>query len=159
MLRTTSTQLNLASANIGTIIQEGFKVQVNSGQDTYFWHHVWLGESALKENYPRLYRISSQKDKVISDLKEGNGSERWNLHFNRELYVREGQQLEELLHRLQAVTLDQSKRDCLQWKWSPDHCFKVKSMYSQWEQIEHLRNEVMEAIWKNLSPPKVEIFS
>lgn len=35
----------------------------------------------------------------------------------------------------------------------------MKSVYNQWEQAGHSRNLVMGAIWKNLSSPKVEIFT
>lgn len=33
---------------LGLFIREGFKVQVNSGQDTLFWEHTWLGNAAIK---------------------------------------------------------------------------------------------------------------
>ncbi|KAI8566862.1 hypothetical protein RHMOL_Rhmol02G0075200 [Rhododendron molle] len=60
----------MASSSIGPIIQGGFKVQVGSGQQTLFWDIIWLGDVALKEVYPRLYLISTQKGLVISDMKE-----------------------------------------------------------------------------------------
>ncbi|XP_058203090.1 uncharacterized protein LOC131317570 [Rhododendron vialii] len=130
--------LGNASSGTGSIIQAGFKVQVGSGQETLLWDHIWLGEVALKDVYLRLFRISTQKDQVISVVKEGAGEGSWNLHFGRRLYDWEELQKVELQQRLQNVALDYSKKDTLQWIWSSNKCFSVKS---------------------NLSPPKVEIFS
>lgn len=35
----------------------------------------------------------------------------------------------------------------------------MKSLYGQWEQQVHVGDGVLGSLWKNLSPPKVEIFS
>ncbi|XP_058217028.1 uncharacterized protein LOC131327925 [Rhododendron vialii] len=148
-----------ASSGIGAIIQAGFKVQVGSGQETLFWDHIWLGEVALKEVYPRLFRISTQKEQVISVVKEGAGDGCWNLSFGRQLYDWEDLQKVELQQRLQSVALDSSKKDALQWIWSTDKSFSVKSVYDNWEQLVQVKNEVLGSLWKNLSPLKVEIFS
>lgn len=147
------------SSPIGPIIQEGFKVQVGSGRKTLFWDVVWLGDEALKGVYPRLYSISTQKGHVVSDIKEEGGADRWNLTFGRRLYDWEKCQEEELQQRLHGIALDPSKQDSVQWKWSSNRCFSVKSLYGQWEQGVQIGDEVLGSLWKNLSPPKVEIFS
>lgn len=68
--------------------------------------------------------------------------------------------LSEKLHqRLHSVTLDQSKKEVLQWKWTADKRFTVKSVYNQWLQIGQSRNQVLVSLWKNLCPLKVAIFS
>lgn len=96
---------------------------------------------------------------MISVVKGGSGVGNWNLLFRRIRYDGEIQQLEDLQQRLHAVTLDHSKRDLLKWRWASDGCFSVKSVYNKWEQSGNARNLVLETIWKNLSPPKVEIFA
>ncbi|KAI8555973.1 hypothetical protein RHMOL_Rhmol05G0217100 [Rhododendron molle] len=65
------------------------------------------------------------------------------LQFRKTLQVRENQLLDELIQLLQPVTLDQSKEDVLQWKWSTDKQFSVKSVYNQCEQIDNSRNQVL----------------
>ncbi|KAI8562137.1 hypothetical protein RHMOL_Rhmol03G0011400 [Rhododendron molle] len=80
-------------------------------------------------------------------------------NFGRRLYDWEKCQEEELQQGLNGIALDPSKQDSVQWKWSSNRCFSVKSMYGQWEQGVHIGDEVLGSLWKNLSPPKVEIFS
>lgn len=118
-----------ASSSIGPIIQEGFKVQVGSGQETLFWEVGWLGDVALKEVYPRLYLISTQKGQVVRNMMVEGGVGRWNLIFGRRLYDWEKLQKEELLQRLHDIVLDPSKQDSIQWKWTADKSFSVKSVY------------------------------
>ncbi|XP_058185686.1 uncharacterized protein LOC131302911 [Rhododendron vialii] len=87
------------------------------------------------------------------------GVDRWNLHFGRGLRDWETLQVQELKQKLQLVFLDSSSRDSLNWRWSSDIRFLVKSVYNQWESNGHSRSPVIDALWKNLSPPKVEIFA
>lgn len=67
--------------------------------------------------------------------------------------------MEDLKRRLQLVTLDLARPDSVLWKWSSDNRFSVKSVYNQWENGGHSCSPVLEALWKNLCPPKVEIFA
>lgn len=147
------------SSCIGSILQEGFRLVVQSGQGISFWNQVWLGDTTLKEEFPRLYLISTQKEMVISGVKDARGDGGWNILFQRRLRHWEVLQFDELLLRLQSVTLDQSKRDVLRWRWCSDNCFSVRSVYNKWEELGSTNNGVMGSIWKGISPPKVEIFS
>ncbi|KAI8556028.1 hypothetical protein RHMOL_Rhmol05G0221100 [Rhododendron molle] len=148
------------SSSIGSILSEGFRIQVHSGTETSFWGHVWLGDRSLKEEFPRLFLISNQRESSVSLVKQESGDMVWNLHYwKRRLNVWETNQSEELHRRLELVNLDQSKRDVLQWKWTDDKRFSSKSVYNQWEQTVHSRNVLLGSLWKNLCPPKVEIFS
>ncbi|XP_058216597.1 uncharacterized protein LOC131327443 [Rhododendron vialii] len=49
--------------------------------------------------------------------------------------------------------------DSLQWIWTADKTFSVKSVYRQWESLTQSPNTLLGLMWRNLSPPKVEIFS
>ncbi|XP_058203040.1 uncharacterized protein LOC131317509 [Rhododendron vialii] len=118
---------------LGFSIREGFKVQVNSGCDTLFWEHIWLGNTAIKDEFPRLYGRSTQQN--------------------------EHHQFEELKQRLNGVTLDPSKSDLMQWNWTANKIFSVKSVYQKWEMQSQSRHTTLGSVWRNLSPPKVEIFS
>ncbi|KAI8542071.1 hypothetical protein RHMOL_Rhmol08G0110300 [Rhododendron molle] len=51
-------------SEMGNIIQAGFKLQVYSGNNTLFWNHKWMGDQTLREEFPRLYLKSSQKDEL-----------------------------------------------------------------------------------------------
>lgn len=66
-------------------------MQVNSDQDTLFWDHIWLGDNAIREDFPRLYMISNKKDEVISNVCVGVGDEIWDLRFKKGLRVYMGE--------------------------------------------------------------------
>lgn len=97
------------SSGIGGIVKEGFKIKVYSGNNTYFWNHNWLGPYTLKEEFPRLFLLSSQKDEVISNIWGGLEDGSWGLNFKRRLQDRENQQLGALIQRLQSYAMDPSK--------------------------------------------------
>ncbi|XP_058215313.1 uncharacterized protein LOC131326521 [Rhododendron vialii] len=113
----------------------------------------------MKEDFPQLYLRSTQKDVVLSEVCIGRGSNNWDLQFRGRLRLRASQQLEEMKQRLQGVTLDPSKPDSLLWIWSVYKKFSTKSVYRQWELQTQSSNSVLGSLWRNLSPPKVEIFS
>lgn len=148
--------LDNPSSHLGYSIRDTFRVQVNSGNAIVFCDHIWLGESSLKEDYPRLFSLSTQKEVLISNLR-AEGS--WDLVFKREMFGREKQEMDNLKQRLQQVTLDPSKPDTLQWRWTNDGIFSVKSAYGHWELLNYPSNTLLGSLWKNLGPPKVEIFA
>lgn len=67
--------------------------------------------------------------------------------------------MEELKQRLQSIFLDSSSRDSLNWRWSSDNRFSVKSVYNQWKISGQSGSLGREGLWKNIRPPKVEIFA
>ncbi|KAI8536209.1 hypothetical protein RHMOL_Rhmol10G0238200 [Rhododendron molle] len=75
------------------------------------------------------------------------------------MFGREKQEMDNLKQRLQRVSLNPSKPDVLQWRWTGDGIFSVKSAYGQWELLTHSSNALIGSLWKNLGPPKVEIFA
>lgn len=95
---------------------------------------------------------------VINSVRGEGVEEGWNLRFRRTLFEWEAQELESLQQRLGQVFLNQDREDVLQWRWSADNNFSVKSVYDQWEGNRFESNGKLGAIWKNTSPPKVEIF-
>ncbi|XP_058185636.1 uncharacterized protein LOC131302861 [Rhododendron vialii] len=52
-----------------------------------------------------------------------------------------------------------SSCDSLNWRWSSDNHFSVKSVYNQWESSGQTGSPGLEVLWKNICPPKVEIFA
>lgn len=146
------------SSCIGPLIQEGFRIRVHSGQAVMFWNHTWLGDQAIREAYPRLYLLSSQKNDMVSVVRDGYGHGSWNLQFRRSLRPWEEDEREDLIQRLQSITLDPLKPDSLHWKWEDSGRFSVKSVYEHWERQNSSRDPILGSVWKNLSPPKVEVF-
>lgn len=66
--------------------------------------------------------------------------------------------MEALLQILRNIQLNESRDDCIQWKWSKDLNFSVKSAYSKWEDHNFGENKALFLVWRNICPPKVEMF-
>lgn len=70
----------------------------------------------------------------MADLVSNQGPRYWNLQFRRQLFVREEELSQNLYQILGVVQLQDSREDCLRWRWSKDLNFSVKSAYSKWEE-------------------------
>lgn len=42
--------------------------KVGNGKNTRFWQEVWFGDRSLKEAFPRMFSLASEKHSLISDL-------------------------------------------------------------------------------------------
>lgn len=114
----------------------------------------------LKEEFPRLFLLSAQQEKVVRNMWMEGDNGGWNLLFGRRLiYVRETQVLEILLERIQGVSLNPISPDVLKWRWLGDKIFSVRSEYMQWDEQYQEKNCLLGALLRNLCPAKVEIFA
>lgn len=146
-------------AVMGECIVQGFNLKVNSGSKVKFWKDKWLGNETLKATFPRLYNVSTQKNDWVADMVDVHSQGYWNLQFRRPLFEWEKTILDALLQLLEPVQILNSSEDCLQWKWSKDLTFTVKSAYQKWEDQNFEVVKELLAVWKNICPPKVELFS
>lgn len=142
---------------IGEIISQGFKIKVNSGNSTKFWSHTWIGDHNLECSFPRLFLLSTQKESLISDLLTPEAN--WNLQFRRALFEWELEQLKNLMLILDGVSINNFRDDCLTWSWNPNLIFSVTSIYKQWEKQTFQENSILNCIWRNLCPAKIELFA
>lgn len=137
---------------LGEVIISGFKIKVNDGSNTKFWEQVWIGDFPLIDQFSRLYRISTQKDALIAEILG-------NLQFREPVREWEMQDLAMFNDLLETVQLHDSNPGCLQWRWSKDCNFSVKSVYSKWEDCHFSEKKLLDSSWKSNCPPKVELFS
>lgn len=124
-----------------------------------FWKHKWLGETSLEAALPRLFHVSTQKEAWIAEMVDVQGQHYWNLQFRRTLFDWEKVQLDNLLQLLANVQLQDSDEDCMRWCWSKDLTFSDKSAYIKREDQRFEVNKDLLSVWKNISPPKVELFT
>jgi len=69
-------------------------IQVGDGMKTKFWQHPWLQTIILKERFPMLYNVSSQKRAFVADMGWFEGTQwRWTLSWSMQLTKTEQQQL------------------------------------------------------------------
>lgn len=118
------------------------------------------GEKPLNEEFPRLYRLSNQKEQTVNSLREnGDHGGACVLDFRRRLLDRELEQIELIRLRLNGITLSPTDPDSIKWRWTEDGSFKVRLAYEKWENSLHSTDELLGSLWRNLGPPKVEILT
>lgn len=46
------------------------KLVIGNGRDVRFWEDWWIGDKAVKDNFPRLYNLCFDKNKSVADMLE-----------------------------------------------------------------------------------------
>jgi hypothetical protein len=64
----------------------GVEKRMGNGRNTSFWEDSWVGDTPLRQSFPRLFSISLQKVESVADLWNVNGEEGWNLRWRRRLF-------------------------------------------------------------------------
>jgi hypothetical protein len=61
--------------------------RVGNGNHVAFWNDAWLGDKPLKDQFPRLYKISSSPSALFQIWEIGcmHGSWSWNVFWHRNL--------------------------------------------------------------------------
>lgn len=52
----------------GVGLRGSFCKKLGKGDGTSFWGDLWVGDSCLKDLFPRLYRLSCQKMSSVSEM-------------------------------------------------------------------------------------------
>ena len=53
--------------NDGIQIFSFCKKKIGDGKSTLFWDDIWLGDSSLKVQFPRVYALESDKSALVQD--------------------------------------------------------------------------------------------
>ncbi|CAL5381019.1 unnamed protein product [Camellia sinensis] len=61
-------QLTSVNQPLGEFYGGHFKISVGNGRRTQFWYDAWLTNRGLKENFPRLYSLSTEKDESLQKI-------------------------------------------------------------------------------------------
>jgi hypothetical protein len=143
-----------------------FFKKIGNGSNTSFWHDKWVGTQPLKEVFPRLFLISTQKECSVMEVGRWNsGRWEWSLLWRRNLFVWEEEHRSMLVNILTPIHLSNS---CDEWKChhSTGGMFSVRSLYCYLAGIiippislDPDRVRDLGCLWKNLAPSKVIVFS
>ncbi|GLT57088.1 hypothetical protein SLA2020_300870 [Shorea laevis] len=113
-------------------IRDGFIRKVGEGKETLFWEEVWIGNVSLREKFPRLYSLATNKQATIAEVGRSRECEgKWGWEWRRTLFVWESTLLQELEEILSQVHLQQGREDCWVWKWESNGRYSTKSAYNQ----------------------------
>ncbi|CAJ2667120.1 unnamed protein product [Trifolium pratense] len=135
--------------------------KVGRGDSTSFWNEIWVGGQSLRQQFPRLFGISAQKQEVIQNLGGMiDGQWRWNLLWRRNRFQWEEDQFRELCDIIAQFT-PMDYHDSWLWLGDGIQGFTVKSAYGLLEKMEPstrilqpVENFVFKRLWKCAWPSK-----
>ncbi|GKV12444.1 hypothetical protein SLEP1_g23583 [Rubroshorea leprosula] len=146
----------LDSSNNGWL-KDGCVRTIGDGKETLFWQDVWIEGVSLKERFPRLFSLATNKSDSIAEVK--GDSERvgeWQWSWRRNLFVWEHNLLQELTGILSQVHLKQGQEDHWTWRWESTRNYSIRSAYHQITQSQRAQdNGYLNQIWKAKAPLKV----
>lgn len=113
--------------------------------------------------FSRLFSISSNPDGCIHDFGNWDGSKwRWKFVWNRNLRLRDEENLEHLLSLLDSIHLAIDGEDTYIWQLNKSGNFSVKSITMELaKSAAHLppSPDKPKKLWAGLIPPRIEIFT
>ena len=119
-----------------------------------------MGHIALKDLFPRLFRICNNQLDSVSSLGFWDGASwQWSLGWKRELRPRDVEELGQLNSILAPVTLDSKCGDKLIWASDKNRLFSVKAFTRVLDKSSPLiPSSSFKSLWKGLVPHRIEIF-
>jgi hypothetical protein len=105
-----------------------FKI-LGNGVNTSFWCDRWVGDLSLKDRFPRLFSISTQKLASVAEIWNPLAvDDRWRLIWRRRFFEWERQLFVEMQEVINQAAIGEGED---QWCWKPDVVagFTVKSAY------------------------------
>ena len=150
----------LKNEDVKNLIKQGAKMRISNGESTRFWHDIWINNSALKDQFPRLFLIAKQPLAMVSSMGQFQGNEwQWRIPWSRELRSRDQEEWDNLFPLLKNIRLSREGADVLMWSHDKSGIFSVKSFYSKLSQSSGLSVErVIPRLWKGLVPFRIEVF-
>lgn len=96
----------------GGALYNGVGFVVGNGRSVRFWLDNWVGVGPLCRLFPKLFRLSVNKEASVSDCYEmRNGSIVWRVSFIRSLKLLEWGSYEEMLNLLTNLFLCRDSKD------------------------------------------------
>ncbi|KAL8552344.1 hypothetical protein ACS0TY_001153 [Phlomoides rotata] len=119
----------------GDDFRNDFRKSVGNGKDTLFWHDEWLEGESLKNKFPRLYRLSNQKNEHIGDMGSWiNDTWIWNWEWVRSLSHRNTVFFNKMNDMVNRYTFEQDREDT--WKWTTRKKNGYTTSLSYWKMAE-----------------------
>ncbi|QHO18793.1 Putative ribonuclease H protein [Arachis hypogaea] len=141
----------------------GLALEVGDGGRTRFWEDIWISGGSLKDRFPRLFSVSSQRGSLIGDCGFWDRlTWIWNFQWRRELFQWELDLVNQLHNTLRVVKLAHGREDRVVWKHDKQGIFSTNS-FVHVLQVEMAPEDISSysftrTIWKGLVPPRVELF-
>ncbi|RVW59655.1 putative ribonuclease H protein [Vitis vinifera] len=132
---------------------------VGDGERIRFWEDLWWGDQIFKDQYPRLFRVVTDKNILISFILGSARPFSWNFNFRHNLTDYEIEDLERLMRSLDCMNLSTSASDARSWSLLFSGLFTVKSFFTALSQMPDSSPFFLtKFVWKSQVPFKVKAF-
>ena len=132
---------------------------VGDGDRIRFWENLWWGDQPLGFQYPRLFRVVTDKNILISSILGFTRPLFWNFNFRCNLSDSEIEDLEGLMQSLDYLHLSSSVSDARSWSLSSSRLFTVKSFFLTLSQFSGFPPVFpIKFVWNSQVPFKVKSF-
>ncbi|XP_028069533.1 uncharacterized protein LOC114272061 [Camellia sinensis] len=140
--------------------KQNIVMDIGDGRRTKFWIDIWVGNTCLKDEFPRLFSMSLDKTETVAGVRSrGIGIQEWRLNFRRVLFQWEVKELGRLnLFLFNAPVLRFGRLDSIKWKANKYGLYTVASAYNWNVLSSKVISTVAGFIWKNVTPPRVQFF-
>ncbi|GKV32830.1 hypothetical protein SLEP1_g41400 [Rubroshorea leprosula] len=152
---------NRDGENVGWL-EDGFRLRIGEGKGVSFWWDKWCGEGCLANIFPRLYLLSTGKDKECYQMgNTQNGTWKWNLSWRRTLFEWEKKAAMKLQGILDNVKITSGCLDKWQWIHSSDGLYSTKMAYVKLtkERAGSKEAKMSKRIWNPMLPSKIAAFN
>jgi len=145
---------------VGRWLDNNSRRVVGAGNDTFFWHDIWVGEVPLKLKFPRLYELTLNKECSVAEAKRNlcavGGVERvWRRH----LIAWDEESVMECSILLDNTVLQDNVLDAWRWLLDPIHGYSVKGAYHFLTTTgAPLDRNTVDDVWHKHIPSKVSVF-
>jgi hypothetical protein len=160
-------ELVKSQRGVAGFVFESFELKIETGSKTLFWQDKWCGSLQLKEVFPRLYGVASNKCSVVNELGFWEGNEwKWNLGWRRPLFVWEEELEKYLISLIGGISFQRHRVDRWIWSVDKDGVYSSKVGYSTIIALRSPPNPLsveslkcLNSIWNSWAPSKCKVFS
>lgn len=113
------------------VLLKGLEIFTENGKLISFWCDMWVGNSPLREKFPRLFRASLLPNASVADMGSFVNNEWiWEIRFRRGLFEWDKDSFENMLICINQVKICHNKEDRLVWKEDSKGVFLSRSFYN-----------------------------
>ncbi|GKV00002.1 hypothetical protein SLEP1_g12766 [Rubroshorea leprosula] len=137
---------------------EDFRLKIGEGRGVKFWWDTWCGEECLANKFPRLYLLSTGKEKECHEMgNEDRTLWKWNLSWRRNLLEWEEEAVRELQGMIEGVKITPGCPNRWEWSHSTEGQYSTKIAYQKLSMPRKNPEEekIFKRVWNPIVPTKV----
>ena len=152
-------QLNSLNPLMGEFYEQNLKLSVGNGKRILFWSDAWHIGRSLKEDYPRLYSLSTEKEESLLQISAKKSLGVWQFQLRRSLLAWEEEEVKRLSGFLESSpALREEIEDSCSWLADKSGKFSVSSVWCWWAAVKESGVRVPAGVWESMASPKMQFF-